>query len=117
MSVSSTARDTFQLDFLTVTLADCTATSTLAQHNASLATIADAFGRVCRADEVLEAWQTPGVRAEFGVEGPTRTASRVIGIPISGCDRTQLEGNLADLKAALGEPDGCLLPLRRSRQY
>ena len=65
--VSSTARDTFQLDFLTVTLADCTATDSLARHEASLATIAEVFGRVCRVDEVLEAWQTPGVPAEFGV--------------------------------------------------
>jgi ureidoacrylate peracid hydrolase len=68
--VSSTARDAFQLDFLTVTLADCTATSTLAQHEASLATIAEVFGRVCRADEVLEAWQTLGVPAEVGVQAP-----------------------------------------------
>jgi len=56
--VSSTARDAFQLDFLTVTLADCTATETLAQHEASLTTIASTFGQVCLADEVMGAWQT-----------------------------------------------------------
>ena len=32
--VSSTARDAFQLDFLTVTLSDCTAMGTLARHEA-----------------------------------------------------------------------------------
>jgi len=55
--VSSTARDAFQLDFLAVTLSDCTATSTLARHKASLATIAGSFGRVCTSEEVLAAWQ------------------------------------------------------------
>lgn len=55
--VSSTARDAFQLDFLAVTLSDCTATSTLARHEASLATIAGSFGRVCTSEEVLAAWQ------------------------------------------------------------
>jgi ureidoacrylate peracid hydrolase len=61
--VSSTAGNAFQLDFLTVTLADCTATSTLAQHEASLTTIADAFGQVCLADDVMGAWQTHAVPA------------------------------------------------------
>lgn len=55
--VSSTARDAFQLDFLTVTLSDCTATGTLARHEASLATIAAVFGRVCTSEDVLAAWQ------------------------------------------------------------
>jgi ureidoacrylate peracid hydrolase len=61
--VSSTAGNAFQLDFLTVTLADCTATATLAQHEASLTTIADAFGQVCLADDVMGAWQTHAVPA------------------------------------------------------
>ena len=62
--VSSTARDAFQGDFLTVTLSDCTAAGTLARHEASLATIAAVFGRVCPADEVLTAWQAHAVPVE-----------------------------------------------------
>ena len=69
--VSSTVRDAFQFDFLTVTLSDCTAAGTLARHDASLATIAAVFGRVCRADEVLGAWQANAVPAE------ARISSRV----------------------------------------
>src|SRR5215207_3499459 len=62
--VSSTARDAFQLDFLTVTLSDCTATDSLARHEASLATITDVFGQVCLADDVMGAWQTNAAPAQ-----------------------------------------------------
>jgi nicotinamidase-related amidase len=54
--VSSTARDAFHHEFHTVTLSDCTAERTLAQHEAGLATLAGAFGRVCTSEQILAAW-------------------------------------------------------------
>jgi ureidoacrylate peracid hydrolase len=65
--VSSTARDAFHHEFHTVTLADCTAERTLARHEAGLASLAGAFGRVCTAEEVLTAWQGHAARAEARV--------------------------------------------------
>jgi len=61
--VGSTARDAFQQEFHTVTLADCTAEQTLARHEAGLASLAACFGRVCTSGEVLEAWQVRAVAA------------------------------------------------------
>lgn len=55
--VGSTARDAFHHEFHTVTLADCTAEQTLAQHEAGLATLAANFGRVCTSEDILAAWQ------------------------------------------------------------
>ncbi len=54
--VSSTARDAFQRDFDTITLADCAAEKTLARHESGLATLASVFGMVCDSSEVLEVW-------------------------------------------------------------
>ena len=61
--VSSTARDAFHREFHTVTLADCTAASTLARHEAGLASLAACFGRVCTSDQILAAWQAQIARA------------------------------------------------------
>lgn len=57
LCVSSTARDAFQLDFHTITVADCTAAGTTSRHDASLDTLAHGFGRVCSSDEVIAAWR------------------------------------------------------------
>jgi ureidoacrylate peracid hydrolase len=65
--VSSTARDAFHHEFHTVTLADCTAERTLERHEAGLATLAGAFGRVCGSEEVLAAWEV-----EIARTGATR---------------------------------------------
>ena len=54
--VSSTARDAFQRDFHTVTLADCAAEQTQARHESGLATLASVFGLVCDSSDVLAAW-------------------------------------------------------------
>ena len=74
--VSSTARDAFQLDFHTITLSDCCAESphnfpTLpirAQHEAALAALGSAFGRVCTSDDVITVWQNAAVAATAGGE-------------------------------------------------
>jgi ureidoacrylate peracid hydrolase len=78
--VSSTARDAFQLDFHTITLSDCCAESSLnfptsrirAQHEAALATLGSAFGRVCTSDEVLAAWHSWRAEAAKADAEPTR---------------------------------------------
>jgi ureidoacrylate peracid hydrolase len=54
--ISSTIRDAFHNEFDTVTLSDCTATSTLARHEAALAALADCFGTVCPSGAVVAAW-------------------------------------------------------------
>ena len=55
--VSSTARDAFQRDFYTVTLADCSAAGSVELHEGSLQILANNFGRVCTSEDVLAAWQ------------------------------------------------------------
>ena len=54
--VESTARDGFMLDYYVVAVGDCAAAKTPAAHEASLASIADGFGIVAKADEVIAAW-------------------------------------------------------------
>jgi len=54
--VGGTAKDAFQRDFHTITLSDCAAEQTLAQHESGLATLASNFGMVCDSSEVLEVW-------------------------------------------------------------
>ncbi len=54
--VSSTARDAFQRDFNTITLADCVAEQTLARHESGLATLASVFELVCNSSDVLGVW-------------------------------------------------------------
>ena len=61
--VSSTSRDAFQSEFDTVTLSDCTATSTQARHEAGLQTLASVFGTVCTTTDVLAAWGAVPVAA------------------------------------------------------
>lgn len=58
--ISSTIRDAFHNEFDTVTLSDCTATSTLARHEAALAALADCFGTVCPSDAVVRHGPRPG---------------------------------------------------------
>lgn len=60
--VGSTARDAWQRDFQVITLADCTAEVTQAQHEAGLATLAMNFGLVCSSREVVDVWQHHGAR-------------------------------------------------------
>lgn len=55
--VGSTARDAFQRDFTTITLADCTAEGGREQHEVGLRTLAQNFGMVCTSTEVIAAWQ------------------------------------------------------------
>ena len=67
--VQSTARDSWQLDYRTVTLSDCCSEGTggpfpLVSHDAALQSIARNFGIVCTSDEVLAAWQAAGGKAE-----------------------------------------------------
>jgi ureidoacrylate peracid hydrolase len=59
--VSSTARDAFHHEFHTVTLSDRTAEQNLARHEAGLASLAAAFGRVCTSDDILAAWSVGAV--------------------------------------------------------
>jgi ureidoacrylate peracid hydrolase len=54
--VESTARDGFMRDFNIVFLSDCTATSTLEFHEATLANIRNFFGIVATSSDVLELW-------------------------------------------------------------
>ncbi len=61
--VSSTARDAFQRDFDTITLADCAAEQTLARHESGLATLASVFGMVCDSSELLDVWGAQHSRA------------------------------------------------------
>jgi ureidoacrylate peracid hydrolase len=59
--VESTARDGFMRDYNIVFVSDCTATSTQAEHDATLANMRKFFGVVATGDEVL-AWYR-GARA------------------------------------------------------
>lgn len=56
--VSTTARDAFQRELNVITLSDCTADKTQARHESALATLANNFGMVCSAAELLATWQT-----------------------------------------------------------
>lgn len=58
--VSSTARDAFQRDFNTITLADCAAEQTLARHESGLASV---FGLVCDSSDVLGVWDAQRPRS------------------------------------------------------
>ena len=55
--VQSTARDAWQRDYETITLADCCAEIGPGSHDASLAWTARNFGAVCTSDEVTTRWQ------------------------------------------------------------
>ena len=55
--VESTARDGYMQDYNIVFLSDCTATSTQAFHDATLANIRGFFGIVTTSDEVLADWR------------------------------------------------------------
>jgi nicotinamidase-related amidase len=55
--VQSTARDAWQRDYETITLADCCAEIGPGSHDASLAWTARNFGAVCTSDEVTVHWR------------------------------------------------------------
>lgn len=55
--VQSTARDAWQRDYETITLADCCAEIGPGSHDASLAWTARNFGTVCTSDEVTTHWR------------------------------------------------------------
>ena len=55
--VQSTARDAWQRDYETITLADCCAEIGPGSHDASLAWTARNFGAVCTSDEVTAHWR------------------------------------------------------------
>ena len=55
--VQSTARDAWQRDYETITLADCCAEIGPGSHDASLAWTARNFGAVCTSDEVTMNWR------------------------------------------------------------
>ena len=53
--VESTARDAFMHDFWTVTVADCCAAPTQAEHDAALHNLARYFGVVAQSNDILQA--------------------------------------------------------------
>jgi ureidoacrylate peracid hydrolase len=55
--VQSTARDAWQRDYETITLADCCAEIGAGSHDASLLWTARNFGAVCNSDEVTTRWR------------------------------------------------------------
>lgn len=55
--VQSTARDAWQRDYETITLADCCAEIGPGSHDASLAWTARNFGAVCTSDDVTAHWR------------------------------------------------------------
>lgn len=57
--VQSTARDAWQRDYQTITLADCCAEIGQGSHDASLAWTGRNFGTVCQSDEVTTQWRRP----------------------------------------------------------
>jgi ureidoacrylate peracid hydrolase len=56
--VGSTVRDAFQREFHTITLSDCCAEMTQAQHDAALQTLAHNFGAVCSSTDLVAVWRT-----------------------------------------------------------
>ena len=59
--VESTARDGYMLDYHIVLVSDCTASYSDEPHQATLANIRRAFGRVATAEEITSAWQAAGL--------------------------------------------------------
>ena len=55
--VESTARDAYMRDYYVTFVDDCSAAYDPAKHAATLINMADHFGVVTTADEVMEAWQ------------------------------------------------------------
>ena len=58
--VQSTARDAWQHDYQTITIADCCAEIGEGSHASSLAWTARNFGTVCSSEEVIASWQRQG---------------------------------------------------------
>ena len=59
--VESTARDGYMLDYHIVLVEDCTASYSEEPHQATLANIRRAFGRVVTAEEVASVWREAGL--------------------------------------------------------
>jgi ureidoacrylate peracid hydrolase len=55
--VESTAREVYSHDYYLVFLSDCTATTSDAVHQNTLATMDMFFGQVASSEEVMSAWQ------------------------------------------------------------
>jgi len=55
--IETTARDDYMSDFFAAFLSDCTASTPLDAHNATLYTMAKHFGRVLSSDEVMDVLQ------------------------------------------------------------
>ena len=55
--VESTARDAYMRDYYVTFVEDCSATYDQAKHDATLRNMADHFGVVVTAEEIIEAWQ------------------------------------------------------------
>ncbi|MFN8458395.1 MAG: isochorismatase family protein [Anaerolineae bacterium] len=54
--VESTARDAFARDYQVITLADCTASKVLVEHQESLARLGRVFGHVATSEEIMRGW-------------------------------------------------------------
>jgi ureidoacrylate peracid hydrolase len=59
--VESTARDGYMLDYHIVLVEDCTASYSEEPHQATLANIRRAFGRVVTAEEIASVWRAAGL--------------------------------------------------------
>ena len=59
--VESTARDGYMLDYHIVLVEDCTASYSEEPHQATLANIRRAFGRVVTAEEIVAVWRQAGL--------------------------------------------------------
>jgi ureidoacrylate peracid hydrolase len=59
--VESTARDGYMLDYHIVLVEDCTASYSEEPHQATLANIRRAFGRVVTAEEIVAVWREAGL--------------------------------------------------------
>ena len=59
--VESTARDGYMRDYHIVVVEDCTASYSEEPHQATLANIRRAFGRVATTDEIVSVWRHAGL--------------------------------------------------------
>ena len=59
--VESTARDGYMRDYHIIVVEDCTASYSEEPHQATLANIRRAFGRVATTDEIVSVWRDAGL--------------------------------------------------------
>jgi ureidoacrylate peracid hydrolase len=65
--VESTARDGYMRDYHIVVVEDCTASYDEGPHQATLANIRRAFGRVATAEEIVSVWREAGLLSDAAV--------------------------------------------------